>query len=147
MKRWSMLVLVLVVLGALGGLGAAQPKGEQKSSPIMIEKGPSTTGAPRAVDKASPQLSGKVTAVDPAARTYTIMLEGKPTKLSAGKGRPLPAVGTTVDLTANAADRFTFPTCEECNAVCPGVCFLGANSCRCYLEHLRTKPPVDVKTR
>ena len=149
MKRWSTLVFVLVVLVVLvarGGPGAAQPQGEQKRSPLGIEKGPSTTGAPRTVDKASPQLSGKVTAVDPAARTFTIMLDGKPTTLSAGKGRRLPDVGSTVDLTPNTG-RYTFATCEECNSVCPGVCFLGPNSCRCYLDHLRTKPPADIKTR
>jgi hypothetical protein len=38
----------------------------------------------------------------------------------------------------NAPER-VFPTCEECNQVCPGVCFLGPNWCGCYLPHLRTR--------
>lgn len=41
---------------------------------------------------------------------------------------------------ANSA-RFIFASCEECNGVCPGVCFLQAELyCRCYLFHLRTAP-------
>ena len=146
MKRWSTLILVLVVLVAFGGPGAAQPPSAPKSSPPTIEKGPSTPGASRTIDKASPKLSGRVTAVDPAAGTYTVMIDGKPATVKVKKGAQLPPVGATVDLVAASGGggagtgRFVFASCEECNGVCPGVCFLGPNSCRCYLEHLRTKP-------
>ena len=57
-------------------------------------------------------------------------------------GNP-PIVFSGTALTANlndpnAPDR-VFNTCEECKAVCPGVCFLGPNYCACYLEHIGTK--------
>jgi len=32
-----------------------------------------------------------------------------------------------------------YENCEQCNAVCPGPCFMTSElNCRCYLEHLRT---------
>lgn len=35
-----------------------------------------------------------------------------------------------------------YDNCEQCNAVCPGPCFMTAElMCRCYLEHLRTAEP------
>lgn len=35
-----------------------------------------------------------------------------------------------------------YDNCEQCNAVCPGPCFMTAElMCRCYLEHLRTADP------
>jgi hypothetical protein len=57
-------------------------------------------------------------------------------------GNP-PAIFSGTALGANLnnpnAPQRVFNTCEECKAVCPGVCFLGPSWCGCYLEHIGTK--------
>jgi hypothetical protein len=59
--------------------------------------------------------------------------------LSAAKLKKMPPVGSTVDL-IESPRRWIYASCEECNSVCPGVCFMTSNmDCRCYLFHLRTK--------
>lgn len=94
----------------------------------------------------SEPMTGKVTAVDPKLKTFTIMIEGtnqrrfqkETVSNSAGRLKALPKIGAIIDLIENPA-RFNYPSCEDCNGECPGVCFLGGNGCRCYLFHLRTK--------
>ena len=138
MKGLLTSVLALAVLAAFTGPGTAQPQGGEKRRPTGTEERPPATGA-KTVDKASPKLmTGKVIRVDPTAKTFTAMIDGKAVTFAAPKLKSLPTVGATVDLRENTA-RFVFKSCEECNSVCPGVCFLGPDSCRCYLEHLRTK--------
>ena len=93
-------------------------------------------------------MTGKITAVDPRAKTFTVTIQSKiqiksqPKDLtfSAVKLKTLPTVGTIVDLAQDPKHRVFF-SCEECNGVCPGVCFLGPNNCGCYLFHLRTEKP------
>lgn len=44
----------------------------------------------------------------------------------------------------HASRPWIYETCEACNAVCPGPCFMiPSGGCRCYLEHLRTDDPND----
>ncbi len=86
----------------------------------------------------APAMTGKVTRVNNRAKTFVLVVDGKEVTFSGPKLKALPVVGATVDLSENSA-RFVFATCDECNSVCPGVCFLGPDSCRCYLYHLRTR--------
>jgi hypothetical protein len=93
--------------------------------------------------QSTPTVGAEVVEIDPRSKTITVAVKqstGRPTMmtLSAAKLDKLPKVGSIVDLMEHPA-RFIFKTCEECNAVCPGVCFLGPDSCRCYLFHLRTQ--------
>ncbi len=43
-------------------------------------------------------------------------------------------------------ERYIFNSCEACNKVCPGVCFLeaGGDLCKCYLDHTRTSSGVKL---
>jgi hypothetical protein len=79
-------------------------------------------------------MTGKVTQVNANNKTFKVEVT-----FSAAKLKALPTVGAIIDLTENSA-RIIYSSCEECNAVCPGVCFLGSNGCRCYLIHLSTSP-------
>ena len=93
--------------------------------------------------QSTPIAGAQVSDIDPRSNTFTVTVKrstGRPVIMtfSAAKLDKLPRVGSIVDLMEHPM-RFTFPTCEECNSVCPGVCFLGPNDCRCYLFHLRMK--------
>ena len=128
MKRLLILAFALVALGAGSSPGLAQQKIQ-----------------PKAADKPAPRaITGRVTAVDPGAKTVTVTIQGKAVTMSSAKLKALPTVGSTIEFTENpATTRYKYNSCEDCNAVCPGVCFLegGGDYCRCYLEHLRAKPP------
>ncbi len=82
-------------------------------------------------------ITGKVIRVNEKEKTFVVVTDGKEVTLTALKMKVLPRVGTNIRVNPNAA-RFIFNSCEECNAKCPGVCFLGPSYCRCYLEPLPT---------
>jgi hypothetical protein len=94
----------------------------------------------------SEPVSGSITAVDRVAKTFAVTIERKVDRVvrqetrtfSAANMKRSPQVGAIIDL-IESPERFFYASCEECNAVCPGVCFMGANNCRCYLFHLRTR--------
>ena len=84
MTRWLTSVLTLMLLMAFTSLGAAQPK----------------AGERKAVDKASPSLmTGRVTQVSEAAKTFTVMTKGKAVTFTATNIKPLPKAGEVVDVT------------------------------------------------
>jgi hypothetical protein len=95
----------------------------------------------------SKPMTGKVSAADAERRSMSVTISratGRGTvnetlNLSAAKLKKMPPVGSTVDL-IESPRRWIYASCEECNSVCPGVCFMTSNmDCRCYLFHLRTK--------
>lgn len=91
------LVLALM-LGTSNGVIAA----DQKSRPTGVEKKQPATGE-KTVDKASPELvtgelTGKVTGVDPTAKTFTAMTQGRAITFSAARLSTLPTVGELIDI-------------------------------------------------
>jgi len=104
MKKFLTLALAIALLTAFAGLSAAQQKGEQKSQPTGIEMKQPAIGEKKTVDKASPELvtgelTGKVTGVDPMAKFFTVMVQGRAITFSAARLSKLPTVGETIDIT------------------------------------------------
>ena len=104
MKKLLTLALALVALAAFSGLSAAQQKGEQKSRPEGVEMEQPATGEKETVDKASPKLmtgevTGRVTGIDPTAKTFTVMVQGRAITFSAAKLNKLPTVEENIDIT------------------------------------------------
>jgi hypothetical protein len=71
--------------------------GQQKG----VEKPPAT--AEKAVGQAAPrpmtgELTGKVTGVDPAAKTFTVMVQGRAVTFSAARLSKVPTVGENIDM-------------------------------------------------
>ncbi len=88
MRRWG---AVLLVVGAIGGPASAFAQQAPAKAP--------TPSGMQATDKASPKLMvGKVTHVDGAARSFTIVAQGKEYRFTAGKSVALPKVGDVVDV-------------------------------------------------
>ena len=81
--------LTVTLLIALGSVAAAQPKAAEQ----------------KAVDKkadakmSAPVMSGKVTEVSAAAKTFTVTTKGKATTFSAADLKVLPKIGDVVDVT------------------------------------------------
>lgn len=104
------LALALVAMVVFIDLGAAQQKGVEKSRPTgAVEKQPATEE--KAVGKASPkpmtgELTGKVTGVDPTAKTFTVMFQGRAITFSAARLRKLATVGENIAIafTANPGE-------------------------------------------
>jgi hypothetical protein len=107
MKRLLTLALALAGLAVLTDLSVAQQKDKEKSPPRSGETKPTPTKAPgksseRVADaKASPkpmtgELTAKVTGVDPTAKTFTVMVQGRAATFSAAKLRKLPTVGENI---------------------------------------------------
>jgi hypothetical protein len=100
------LALALVAMVVVTGLGVAQQKGEERGRPTgAVEKQPAT--GEKAVGKASPkpmtgELTGKVAGVDPTAKTFTVMVQGRAVTFSAAKLSKLPTVGENIDIAFTA---------------------------------------------
>lgn len=90
-----------------------------------------------------PITGARVAEADPRAKTFKVSMPGTAARaasmtFSAARLKEVPKAGSLVGLMEDPR-RFVFPSCEECNSVCPGVCFMGPDNCRCYLFHLRSK--------
>lgn len=82
------------------------------------------------------EIRGLVKSVDTRNKSYVLSINNENVTISGSKLKRLPKVGTTIRLTP-VAGKYIYASCEECNGVCPGVCFMTASmNCRCYLEHL-----------
>lgn len=84
-----------------GQVGAGS---EQKSQPTGVEMKQPATGEKKTVDQASPKLitgklTGKVTGVDPTAKTFTTIIQGRAITFSAARLSKLPTVGENMDIT------------------------------------------------
>ena len=89
---WRTSTLTLLALTVLAGPVLAQPKAGEKAQPTAVER--------KAVDKASPQLmTGKVTRVDGAGKTFTVTAKGKQVTFNAARVKSLPKVGEIIDIT------------------------------------------------
>ena len=104
MKKLLTLGLALVALVAFTGLSTALQKGVDKSPPKGVEMERPATGEKKTVNKASPKLmtgevTGKVTGVDPTAKTFTVMVQGRAITFSATRLSKLPTIGQTIDIT------------------------------------------------
>lgn len=82
----------------------------------------------------SKERFGKVTKVNPLAKTITMIVEGKEVTFYSEKLKALPKEGDII--TFNKKFPWLFESCEKCNAACPegvGVCFMTVSlGCMCY---------------
>ncbi len=92
----------------------------------------------------SKERFGKVTKVNPIAKTITMVVEGKEVTFYSEKLKAVPKVGDII--TFNKRFPWLFENCEDCNKSCPngvGVCFMTVSlECMCYpiiKEHMITK--------
>jgi len=103
MKKLLTLALALVALAVFSGLGVAQQKGVEKSQPTGVEKKQPATREKEAVKGKAAiykhEITGKVTGVDPTAKTFTVMIQGKAITFSAANLSKLPTVGKMIDIT------------------------------------------------
>jgi len=103
MKKLLTLALALVALAVFSGLGVAQQKGVEKSQPTGVEKKQPATGEKEAVKGKAAiykhEITGKVTGVDPTAKTFTVMVQGRAITFSAAKLNKLPTVEENIDIT------------------------------------------------
>jgi hypothetical protein len=104
MKKLLTLTLALIALAALSGFSAAPPKGEQKSQPEGVEMKQAATGDKKTVDTVlskpvTGEVTGSVTALDPTAKTVTLMVQGRAITFSTGRLSKLPPVGKNINLT------------------------------------------------
>jgi Cu/Ag efflux protein CusF len=99
MKKLLPLALVLVFAIVFADRGIAQQSVEDKGQAAKTKQ-PATSEV-KSLDKASPKLvmTGKVTQVDPATKTFTVMAKGKPVTFHGGNLKSLPKVGDVVDIT------------------------------------------------
>ena len=103
MKKLLTFALALVTLAALSSVGVAQQKAEEKSQPTGVER---KQPAPRErrMDKASPQLMKvKVLEVNEKAKTFTVMVKGKPKTLNAPDLKSLPKAGDMIEIAVSDA--------------------------------------------
>jgi hypothetical protein len=100
MKKLLPLALALVFAMVFADRGIAQQKVEDQGQPGAKTKQPATSEV-KSLDKASPELmmTGKVTQVDPATKTFTVMAKGKPVTFHGGNLKSLPKPGDVVDIT------------------------------------------------
>jgi hypothetical protein len=100
MKKLLPLALALVFAIVFADRGIAQQGVEDKGQPGGKTKQPATSEV-KSLDKASPKLmtTGKVTQVDPATKTFTVMAKGKPVTFHGGNLKSLPKAGDVVDIT------------------------------------------------
>lgn len=91
MKKLLTLTLALAVLATFSGLATAA---------TTVKSSKSNSSDRVAADQASPKLlTGKVTAVNSQAKTFTVMAQGKAVVFSAAKLSKLPTVGEIIDIT------------------------------------------------
>ena len=96
----GVLALILAVkLGTSNEVIAA----EQKSQPAGVEKKQPATGEKEAVKGKAAiykhKMTAKVTGVDPTAKTFTVMIQGKAITFSAAELSNLPTVGKMINIT------------------------------------------------
>ena len=90
MKKLLSMTLSIALLATLGGLATAA---------TTIRSSKSNSSYREAADQATPkQMTGKVTAVNNQAKTFTVMAKGKAVVFSAAKLSKLPTVGEIVDI-------------------------------------------------
>ena len=86
----------------------------------------------------SKERFGKVTKVNPLAKTITMVVEGKEVTFYSEKLKTPPKVGDII--TFNKRFPWLFENCEACNASCPefvGACFMTVSlGCMCYPFYL-----------
>ena len=99
MKKLLPLALVLVFAIVFADRGIAQQSVEDKGQAAKTKQ-PATSEV-KSLDKASPKLvmTGKVTQVDPATKTFTVVAKGKPVTFHGGNLKSLPKAGDVVDIT------------------------------------------------
>jgi hypothetical protein len=99
MSHRPALMFAFAVAFALADRGIAQQKAEDKSQAGAATQQPAASER-RSLDKASPilMLTGKVTQVDPAARTFTVAAKGKLVTFRGGNLKSLPKPGDVVDI-------------------------------------------------
>ena len=93
-------LMLALMFGASSVVIAAEA--ERKATPGVEMKQPAT-GEKKTVAKASPKLvtgeiTGKVTGVDPTAKTFTVMAQGRAITFSAARLSKLPTVGKNIDV-------------------------------------------------
>jgi len=92
MKKLLTLALALAVLATFSGLATAA---------TSVRSGKSNSSERVAADKASPKLmTGKVTQVNPTAKTFTVQTTNGLVTFNAATLPALPKVGEMVDITA-----------------------------------------------
>ena len=95
--------VITVVLALMFGTSNGVIAAEQKSQPTGVEKKQPATGEKEAVKGKAAiykhEITGKVTGVDPTAKTFTIMIQGKAITFSAANLSKLPTVGKMIDIT------------------------------------------------
>lgn len=96
MKKLLTLTLALVALVAFAGFSAAQQKAEEKKPPATGEK-EAVKGNDATTYKH--EITGKVAGVDPTAKTFTVIIQGKAITFSAADLSKLPTVGKIFDIT------------------------------------------------
>ena len=84
MTRWFTCILTSTLLIAFAGIGAAQPKAAEKKADAKMS---------------APVMTGKVTEVSSAAKTFTVTAKGKATTFSAADLKVMPKIGAVVDIT------------------------------------------------
>lgn len=104
MKRLLTLALALVALAVFSGLGVAQQNGVEKNQPADVEKKQPATEEKKTVKGYDAptyknKMTAKVMGVDPRAKTFTVMVEGKAVTFSAAKLSKFPTVGENIDIT------------------------------------------------
>ncbi len=107
MKKLLTITVSLIVSASFTGLSAAQEKrAEEKKLPAVP---PSRTYAPGdahygSTDKPSPksitgEITGKVTGVDPMAKHFNVIFQGRAITFSAARLSKLPTVGENINIT------------------------------------------------
>ncbi len=88
------------------------------------------------VNKAEPKIiTVKITGVNAANKTFTILSQGKSLTLSSIYLKVRPTIGALLTLKEDRA-KIIYNTCENCKEACFGVCFLEPDYCRCYVDNL-----------
>lgn len=122
MKKLTNLILAIILIAAFPFIASGQD--------------PTNTRVANSETVGPVELRGQVKSVDARAKTYVLTINNEDVTISGSKLKRLPKVGSSVRLTP-ATGKYIYASCEECNGVCPGVCFMTASmNCRCYLEHL-----------
>ncbi len=100
MKKLLALAIALGFAIVFADRGMAQQKVEDKGQPNAMTKQPATSEG-KTVDAASPKLmlTGKVTQVDPATKTFTVMAKGKLVTFHGANLKSLPKPGDVLDIT------------------------------------------------
>jgi hypothetical protein len=100
MKTLLALALALVFAVVFADRGIAQQKVEDKGPSGAKTNQPAPSEA-KSLDKASPKLmmTGKVTQVDAATKTFTVIAKGKPVTFHGGNLKSLPKPGEVIDIT------------------------------------------------